>query len=897
MRWLLLSAALLASACSSGSPIIPAFFHGAVAVVPFRGLNPSSPQAGPVPLLAVASYRGSELRIIDPSTDSPLVGYSAAWALAVPTLQQPAFLASGSLDDGPTRPDLVVVAGADPKIQIFGTWLDPSTSGYGIVQTIDLTGSVGIGAQILSMVVTKVPDVGKPFSGKPPVMPTVKGKAWVVLGLSDPGDLSAGQIAVVEMERKTGDAIGPVTQPATVAVKVIRFAPSAMTGAPDHAHLYLATQDYLGDSTDPSMRGIAEVTFTGGFAAPWPVRNFSARGSGTYAVAAAFVGERSTRNSYTFDEPQLRVYAALDPGQCGSEGGIPCGIATFDPLFGTLAADPAVDGPVRYGVPRQTYRTPFQVASMPIAMGIAMPTAKPGPNPPSVAYGSQVCYSPADPTGFLPLCPSVTEVASTPPFNGNGVAQSFMMLAPPIGQEWTSAVGLVTAVDGLAYVQDLGRFGPVNAVSMLTDDTTRTQALNASAVGPGGPTPNSAAFGFPVGTAAVGLYLDPLGTGTGTVVYTSDKLPRAITVWPGYTRDDHWLVSYQGVLPGLAQRRSVLGYGKDPVSGADWLYLAIQASSVASDNGQLPATGYWVTEAFVARTNLGIHVTSPSTGPGDIGLFVLDNDPCPSTRPNWIPVGGTAPAFDASKPPLAHETVLAGFLPEDDLRYPGGALKLGPEDDPTLASEYQCLLTWFRKPGNDAKVLTAFRNNPPSTDYARGTWIRASEFVIVGAVSGYAGRPSLDVPYMLKWAEEDSLPVGEARDLARKARRFYYPAIYPLQAYSNYPGMRDPMGTGPALGLQVGLYCPLNSTNGCDPNNPDLLPARDAGVDFFTTAGLVTLSRHPSSTAGGNYVTSFDRSLIPGQEYLGRVFYSTFVGDALMMFPPGLDIGQTLTIR
>jgi len=82
-----------------------------------------------------------------------------------------------------------------------------------------------------------------------------------------------------------------------------------------------------------------------------------------------------------------------------------------------------------------------------------------------------------------------------------------------------------------------------------------------------------------------------------------------------------------------------------------------------------------------------------------------------------------------------------------------------------------------------------------------------------------------------------------------------------------------------------------------DCNATTSLPARDAGVDFFTQSGVFALSRHPSSSAGGTAVTSFDKSEFPGQEYVGRAFYVTFTGDLLMMIPPGLDVGQTITVR
>ena len=274
-------------------------------------------------------------------------------------------------------------------------------------------------------------------------------------------------------------------------------------------------------------------------------------------------------------------------------------------------------------------------------------------------------------------------------------------------------------------------------------------------------------------------------------------------------------------------------------------------------------------------------------------MFLLDNDPCASTRPNWIPTGATVPVYDPTKAPQAHEAIVQSLLPEDAALYPGGALRLAPSPDPTLAAEYQCLVEWFQRPENVGWVLTAFRNNPPATDYARGAWVRAGGLLLVGQIAGYAGRPILDVEYELAWTDETGLS-GEALVLARKARRFYYPSAYPSRAYQGYPDMEDPMMPGPALGFRVGRFCPT-FVSGC--NSTTSPPARDAGITFFTQSGVVAMSRYPSSTAGGNFVSSFDKSVFPGLEYLGRVFYTTYTGDLVMMTPPGLDVGQNLSIR
>jgi hypothetical protein len=237
--------------------------------------------------------------------------------------------------------------------------------------------------------------------------------------------------------------------------------------------------------------------------------------------------------------------------------------------------------------------------------------------------------------------------------------------------------------------------------------------------------------------------------------------------------------------------------------------------------------------------------------------------------------------------------VVLSLIDPDVSLYPGGALRLGPAADAALADEYRCLVEWFQLPTNAGKVLTAFQDTGADIEWVRGTWVRAGGLLLAGTNAGYAGRPELDVYFELAWADETGLS-GEALVLARKARRFFYPSAFPIRPYAGFPGMTDPMQPGPALGFRVGRYC-VSGVPDCDALTSP--PARDAGVDFFTRSGLVVMSRHPSSTAGGNYVSSFDKSIIPGQEYRGRVFYVSFTGDLVMMIPPGLDVGQTISIR
>jgi hypothetical protein len=230
---------LLLAACSSGNAVVLAAMRGPVAVVPFSGINPDRPEAGLVPLIAVASFRGNELRLIDPSIDAPIAGPNIAYALAVPTLPRPTYLASGSLKDG--KADVLVVASSGEQVQLIGTWLD-GTNGFGVVSTWDLTGVAGLGAQVLSLAVASIPS--GPATGTPPVAATVPGQAWVLVGFSDPQDVSGGQLVVLEVARQPDGSIA-LAGPATV--KPLGFSPVAMAVAPDNVHIYFASRDVIRD--------------------------------------------------------------------------------------------------------------------------------------------------------------------------------------------------------------------------------------------------------------------------------------------------------------------------------------------------------------------------------------------------------------------------------------------------------------------------------------------------------------------------------------------------------------------------------------------------------------------------------------------------------------------------
>ena len=871
-------ALLLGAGCNSGNVILFADFRGPSAVAAFHGVGGSSTAL--VPWIAVASSRGDELRIISPVNDAPQRSANLAFPLSVPTLSRPVHLAAGTLHDG--GPDVLVVASSGTLVQLIGTWYAPVNQIplIAVAAEWDLAGIVDPGSEILGLTVAAVP-TGTPL-GDPPVAAAAVGKAWVIAALSSGFSGAGGKLVVLEVARGEGGAIALAAVP---VVKPLGFDPAAITASPDNLHLYCASNDPIPAGGGRTVLGVAEIDASLGLDAPWPVRGLDGLAP-TTSVAAAIVGERSVATWWDYQAPALRVYASIAPSGCGPRERISCGIATFDPVRGGLASDPAPD--IGF-VPKQSYRAPMPINAVPLAFAIAMPPANPGAIAPGLVGGSQVCYSPVTPGSGLPTCPDAgVSGGGFAIFNGAGVPQQFMLIAAG-SQWWSSAVGLVAAGDGSTYLLDLGRFGPLDFVSPLNDATTNTQVVKAIPVGPAGPIAGTPFLGFPDGTSALGLlnFKGDVDTDPGFMI-------RDITVWPGFTRTESWLASYQGLLPSLAQRRSVLGLGADGAS----LYLAIQESYSPPPVGVMPANSPWVPLAEVGSPEFAIHAADTYGQPADIAQFVLDTDPCIPTRPNWIPVGGGAPVYDPTRTPQAHEAPIASILGADPALYPVGALALAIPDNPVLAAEYTCLVTALRRqPGF---VLTAFRTIQTNVaDYVRGTWVRAGGYVLVGSNTGYAGRPQVDVRYNFAWNEEDLLS-GEARIVARKARRFWYPAYYEscdgVGCYVGFPEMLDPMEPGPVVGFTLARYCQASITPpDCDPATSS--PARDAGVSFSATSGFVPAARRPGNASVGTSSTTFDKSVISGLENKGRVFYTTFAGGALFDVPPGLDSGQAVTVR
>jgi len=846
----------LAAACNSSGTGVLANLLGPQSVVAFMGKSPEY-TGTLMPLLAVTAPRGDELRIIDPQADLPVRSPAIYAPLGVPTAPRPLFLASASLADG--QADVLVVASASTLIQQIATWLDGvNPQAYGVIAEWDLVGITGTGSQILSMVGAAVP--GAPASAQPPVFSARPGVARVIVGLTGGTDGLGGRLAVLDFSR---NADGSVSLVGTPTVKVLGFDPVALAASPDRIHLYVASTDTITDSDGLQVLGIAEVDVSAPDARDWTVRGLDGRAP-TIAVGAAILGERLASSTMDFGPPQLRVYAVIGSGPstgisplagasttvgCGINARIGCGVATFDPARGGLAADPAPPpSPIGPQVPRQPYRAPLYLPTTPLSMAVGLPAAS----------GDSQC---SDTT----TCP--------PGVNFLGVQQPLAVIPLSSWDEWTTGMAGVPSGDGSVIVEDLGRYGPPDTSLLLDSNLTRTQVTGAFSAPPAAsPNGNYIALYEPPGLGAE----PPSGAG---IAYLATDLINSIIVWPGFTPTDSWTLIWQGALPSLGLFDGVVGElapGVGPcgsASNVNCLYLAVQQPVNIPPTGP----GDWVVGAFVSAPELAIHAADTSP-PGDLALFFPADDAsgCQGTPQP----GSTLPAY---------EWTVSSILPPDPVNYPGGAVALSPANSLAV-----CLLSYLALP------QTQF--GPGSFMPVSGS-LRASGLILSSSSLGYAGRPQLGARFNLAWQPEDGLS-GEELILARKARRLFYPGgpyAAPnlgnpcpgnIACYPGYPEMTDPMQPGPVIGFRPGVACPSG------PCPAGSLPARDSALTFQTASGMTPFQARPTNVSTASGVAAFDKSYFTDStsQVLGEVFYITYTGDVLFMVPPA-GIGSQKTIR
>ncbi len=812
---------LAGAACTSPTNLALANFHEPLAVAAFQGRTNRYP-GSTTAYVAVASARGDELRIIDPVENKPVLSPGRAFPLSIPTLPGPALLAATPLGDG-ALPDLLVVASAgSEELQVVATWEETSRVGA----AVDLLAAMGAGARIVALAAAPA------FDAAGAVVP---GRARVYVATSPPPGApltQKGGIVVVEFARGSdGLSIAEAGAPASHSLTFLPVALAvplgtqvrngALVQVTTGPQLYIATPDVIA----PSVHGVAEVDTRS--ADPWTATALDAGGP-TTLVAAATVGERTVDApgghpvndpdptiAKDFGQATLRVYAAMDPIGCGMDQAVACGIATLDPQKGGRAAD-FVD-PTK---PRAIIGIPGEIRTMAIAF------------PPAAGAWDKT----ANPDGQRA---------------DQADGQPLIRLGPVSGTSWTTAVMAVGSATGVDNLVDLGNGVTANDASLLRGGA-RVQVSSAVAILSAGSTADS-----PV----VGLWAPPAAPTAVTI--DSTQLMGAADVWPGFTPDETFTLTWQGLLPTLAGRQAIVGNTGDAV----WVGIRTAAGPPEQ----------W---ASLSDGALGIHeVGFRGAVDGDILAVapvdgVVNGVACPYVE---VPIRGFAdPATGAAGGPAL-------------------LLKQPPQSSETL----YCL-----DPG-------------PGARYVAEVSVLSSGLVLTGAHLGYLGRPAIDTDGThpaFALAEQDESPGGalatacqggdrgscEDLAIARKVRRLFYPAdlcdpasttfacsFFPGLVNPVFPGLAGPSATASALTFRAGVHAPHGET----------APVRGAEVVLTTISGMLPAGRRPSPLSIPTSAAALDRSVLAGHENDGTGFYVAYHGDAVLEFAPGHTSADVVTVR
>jgi hypothetical protein len=836
IRLAILLLALVATACSDSAPNVGARFGNPSAITAFQGVTERRPEVSPY--LAVANAGSDQLSIIDPRDDRPVQSPGLVFPLAVPTDGSPMFVAAASLADGGA--DALVVAGPpgapDPvtgaqevTLQLVATW-DGKPRRFA-------SHAVGSGGEIILAIAGVPVPQDAPAAGG--VFPPVAGAARFLVALS------GGRLAVVRATRQPDGGVALANEPSLALGGAAPFDIVALDGSPDGRHVYGASWDIVTGTDGVPTQGVAEIDTLGEDPAAWIVRGLSARAP-TYGVAVARVIERSLGPSDFFDRDQLEsggrilVYALLDPGSCGTNRSIDCGVVTIDPAMGGLAEDPL--GELPYRAPMSLPVTPTHIAAW--------------DRPPAVPLEGDRIGVPA--LGDLP--------ALTVP----GIHYT-----PGTGARATSALAVVTGADGRSYSLDLGRWGPgsdssllraptatsVNSLFIVTDPTVGSQIGMWDDSEP------------EEGEEPVGPVLD----------ITPAGMTAAMLVTPGYTPDDSWVLGYQYPLSGLQARTSTLV--RDPALG---LVLAMQVPE--QQNG----TTLWRDVVGLYAPQLGVQpndvVELFVTGPGTLSTAcsalgearvasLLPPDPA-----RWP--GGALVLAPPVDPPNregqpAREDVYACWAAE----LPEGTVHLGAAT--VFSGEWVLVGNRFGYAGRPRPNVRYRVDYPDRTSAGFGEEVLEAACAI----------PSWPPPSPTPACDAACRTACEDLSIARKSRRFYYPQDDCLGTETGAEGCavtgRPPMFeqsilVGPVLEFRFGL-------------NPETVNAehpivRAAHVSWNTRSGLSASYRAPNSGGQATGAVGFDRSPFTNAEPK-IVFYMSYSGDAVYEAAFGAFATESKTIR
>jgi hypothetical protein len=340
-----------------------------------------------------------------------------------------------------------------------------------------------------------------------PFDPAATGSVRIVAALADE------RIAVVTFFRSTaGDGTG---------IDVARSKASVVTGGPlgfqplrlaslpgERTRVFAASTDTL----PGVVQGVAEIDVTG---TPTFVRALNAHAP-TRLVAAMRLAEADPRSTaadgsaFTDGTEHDRVYAVLDESGCGVQAAIACGLVAIDadPTGGDLLPDPFFPAST-------TFLAPLPIPGRALALAATVPPAVP---------------------------PSPTE----PQFAGTS-----MRISVSTGDRQTTAAVAIASTDGQVGFADLGRWE--NSTEQFVYPNVSTKV-----------TPSR-----PAGTVgAQWLVLKNERTGATALHTDPTALSTAVTLTGGFTPNDRWIVTKEGILPNLSARRAEAGN-----DGTPWLAL------------------------------------------------------------------------------------------------------------------------------------------------------------------------------------------------------------------------------------------------------------------------------------------------------------------------------------
>ena len=863
----------LTTACSGNTVGTGPRFNGPTSVAALAGYTSRYP--GEQIYLAIASSRGDELRIIYPLSDTAVVGPNQTFPLSVPTGSHPFLLASTSLNDQDPdktpkgsdqivpRPDLLVVSTEGSLVlHVVQTW---NTDGEIVVDPnlqVDLA-DIAPGAQILAMAAMPVPDDSATAKSETRILPRYQGgKAWLLVALS------GHRIALVEFQRNqdaSGNAIdNSVTRPldaASVPEKPVFKKPVLLfgPGSPSGIDLGVDVNGFgllappprpatsaLRDSTDPHIQ--AALT-------PEAPQYRQIYLSTSDSVPAGIFGPASSRSDGRFglvriEAPATGVVTDAWTASYLDAGGPTVAVAVANVREDARPQVPPDDANVYLSPVYRAYAVLDTVgcgSDRVMPCGVATVDTVTG----TLATDPGVAQTVLGPSQTVPVPTQDFRV----PMKIPGVPLQVVVSGPPLGLGGLGSDGKPLVGDQVRSDKAKENGDPTKSVTELLLAPSTGQ-LWTTAVGAVPSTDGRvyildlARFGTP---DDVSLLSDGNATRV-TAARFSSNVSNAVALG---LRTDSWMVS-------------------SPVAGTEYSvnstampeYIQLTPGYTNSDSwavvwqGKLPgldtrratvdALGGQLIVALQERALDGTLVLGPDVNDGALGIHVGD-------------IVVVSPDVVQTDCALA-EGIVDSVLPPSST-YPRGALGLV----------------------GTPSGLTAC---PP--EFTATVDVRTGGLVLIGASTGYAGRPELGTGFSLQWQDEAPLVSAcdsgdrtgcERLSLARKARRKYYPtyAICPADnpncRFAYWPQLVDPITTGPALAFTVGLI-------GGDVSGVE----RDSAILFSTQSGIQPLRREPVDTSVPTSVIPLDVSSLPppgGQQDRGVAFYSTFFGGTLFEFTPG----------